>query len=187
MRVTALPWAQSEWMISNQRPNQISHWEWKVGWVINVKGITATAFSRYLGFDFGGWKQFKFYSQVSGRLFMSTFSTVAHLLLLTPLLLVTQNFGLAVVYRPTCFMISKIPPKALKELTEFPRLPSWRSWRSWGSLSLSPRTTSSALGAETRPPLLFRRHLSYVITSLSVVYCLWSVTLLHPTQRVLIK
>ena len=115
----------------------------------------------------------KFYFLVSGRLFMSTFWTGTHVLLLTP---VTGDRKVWSHHVYTCFVSSKIPPKAVGEAYSVPtcRLPSWGRWRSWGSLPFSQRTPISALVAETRPPLIFRRRSSYVIAHGTSV-CLSSV------------
>ena len=78
-------------MIPDQRPDP----NFTVGMICEVtrpkKGVTA--FSPYLDLILEAENGFKFYFQVSGRLLMSNFSTVTHLLLLTPSLL-TEKFGL---------------------------------------------------------------------------------------------
>jgi len=92
-----------------------------------ISGVSETkkgvaAFFRY-DLDFGGciWFENLFSGQWS--IIYVKFLTGSHLLLLI-ISLVTEKFGLRVVYRPTCFMISKIPPKALGNLQRFPDSPA---------------------------------------------------------------
>jgi len=133
-------------------------------------GVTVTAFARYL-------HRFRFWrlKMVWNFIFRSLVDYLCQILHLGPIFScwpLTDNwkFWSEGVYAR--LVSSKIPPKALGERTASPRLISWGNWRSWGSLPLSPRTPSAALGLTRPPPHCFLGdvHL-YVIADPSV--CRW--------------
>ena len=108
--------------------------------------------------------RFKFYFQISGQLFMSNFSTGAHLLLLTPSL-VTENFGLGSFIRVLWAVKIHVLPKALGELQCSPRFPAGQVG---SSDSLPPKKGCDHIGHKPYRPQPYQPQNIYTVSLFSV-------------------